>query len=97
MKKIVSYLLILLCLMFLVTPVQAAYIDLRPDGLILPSDGDNYDPGDIDLSLEVWIMPDTGDTVLNNYTFDISYDDSESIIYTGGTSTSPYWLVCNEC
>jgi hypothetical protein len=89
MKRLLFILPILLFVGLIVGPVQAAYIDLRPDGVIMPFDGAPYDPGDNDVELEVWIMPDPGDVNLNGYAFDIQYDISETITYTGGNNTPP--------
>lgn len=89
MKKLFTVLMLLAAIALTAVPVQAAYIDLRPDGIIMGADGEAYDPGDGDVSLEVWIMPDAGDTTLDNYSFDIWYDSSETIDYISGTNTPP--------
>ena len=89
MKRLLSVFLFFMCIPLITGPTQAAYVELRPDSISMTSDGEFYDPGDGDVSLEVWIMPDAGDTTLDNYAFDIWYDTSETIMYTGGTATPP--------
>jgi hypothetical protein len=88
-KRILPILFALMGVALIIAPAQAAYIDLRPDGVSMVSDGQAYDPGDGDLTLEVWIMPETGEAVLENYSFDIMYDVSETITYTDGTASPP--------
>lgn len=97
MKKLFLF-LIFVYFVLIGSSVQAAFIDLRIDGDIMTFDGEAYDPEGTEISLEVWIMPDEGDTVLNNYAFDIWYDATESITYTGGENTLPsgWFTMSNE-
>ncbi len=67
----------------------AAYIDLRVDGISAAYDGAPFDPLDGELTLEVWIMPEDNDIWLENYAFNVSFDTSETIDYTGGVESRP--------
>ena len=96
MKKVLMICFALMITTLAIAPAQAAFIDLRPDGVSLAANGQAYDPGDGDVSLEVWIMPESGDTLLETYSFDILYDVSEGITYTGGTALMPNgWFSIN--
>ena len=62
---------------------------MRVDTLSMAYDGETYIPEENNISLEVWIMPDSGETWLGAYSFDILYDVAEGIHYTGGIDNKP--------
>ncbi|NLI82305.1 MAG: VPLPA-CTERM sorting domain-containing protein [Deltaproteobacteria bacterium] len=84
MKRLfTSFCLLLLAgVCFLPGGVQAAYVDLRPDGIAMTSDGQSYDPGDNDVMLQVWVMPSgPEDVTLDGWAIDIWFDASETLDY----------------
>ncbi len=90
MKRFLTNFCMLLLVGIYVLPagVQAAYVDLRPNGIAMTSNGQSYDPGDNNLTLEVWIMPTAGDETLDGWAFDIVYDHSETLVYDRTQSTN---------
>ena len=89
MKRLFCLISLVVFAGFMAGSAQAAYVDLRPDTLTMPSNGAPYDPTDGSLSLQVWIMPSPEDTILDNWAFDIWFDTKETITYTGGTNILP--------
>ena len=89
MKKYVLLIAVCTLCLFSFSTANAAYIDLRPDGISMSTDGALYDPIDNDVSIEVWIMSSGVDYELEGWSFDILYDMSESITYTGGMDNKP--------
>ncbi|WP_054689316.1 hypothetical protein [Desulfosarcina cetonica] len=87
MKKIEFIIVGLFLSLLIVSPINAAYVDLTIDGISLSNDGDVYYPSSGEVTIDVWIVGE-GET-LSNYSFDILYDMSEGISFLSGEEIEP--------